>query len=81
MLPLFMQHLQGIQATPPGPCDWPLLCLKAHSRHFMDISLPFGLQLEASCCCQDVMSFVVTALQEEGGSALNYIDDFWGSGH
>ena len=63
-------------SSPMDPCNWPLVCQKAQCRHFVDISLPFGLRWAVSCC-QDMMSFVVRVFQEQGGSTLNYIDDFW----
>ena len=59
------------------PCDLPLVCLKVQGRYFMDISLPLGLRWPAPCC-HDVTLFVVRAIKEEGGRAVNYINDFGG---
>ena len=42
-----------------------------------DISLPFGLRWAASCGL-DVMYFVTRAFKEQGGTALNYIDNLGG---
>ena len=59
------------------PVNWPLVCLKAQGKYFVDMSLPFGLCWVAACC-MDVTTLITRALMEEGIKVLAYIDDFGG---
>ena len=63
--------------SPWYSADWPLVCLQVQGRYLVDISLPFGLRW-AAACCQDTTSFITCAFREQGGTVLNYIDDFGG---
>ena len=42
----------------PGldPADWPLMCITAGDRYYMDVSLPFSLRWAATCF-QDVTAW------------------------
>ena len=51
--------------------------LQIQNRHFIDLSLPFGLRGVASCC-QDVTRLVVKSLKKHGVQAPSYINDFGG---
>ena len=42
----------------------------------MDISRPFGLRWDASCCLD--FTAIARAFKEQGGTAFNYINDFRG---
>ena len=68
---------RAYRQLPLDPADWPLVCLQVQGRYFVDISLPFGLRW-AAACCQDTTSFITRAFREQGGTVLNYIDDFGG---
>ena len=57
------------------PVDWPLMCIKAGSKYFMDVSLPFSLKWVAACC-QDVTSLIVRDLVSKGLKFISYIEDF-----
>ena len=66
---------RAYRQLPLDPADWPLVCLKAQGKYFVDVSLPFGL-CWAAACCQDVTTLITRALKEEGIKVLAYINDF-----
>ena len=68
---------RAYRKLPLDPADWPFVCLQVQGHYCVDISLPFSLRLTAACC-QDTTSFITCAFREQGGTALNYIDNFGG---
>ena len=61
---------------PLDPGDWPLICLKAHSRYVINVNL--SLHSACGSCCQDITTLIVRALKEEGTNTMAYIDDLRG---
>ena len=77
MTPPSQRHHQGLVPTPLDPGNWPLICLKAQGRYFIDVNLPVGLGW-AAIYCQNITTLVVRVLKEEGINTLAYTDDFGG---
>ena len=57
------------------PVDWPLMCIKADSRYYMDASLLVSL-MWAATCCQNITGLIVRDLVGKGLKVLSYIDNF-----
>ena len=63
----------GLQATPLGPGDWPLVCFSFQGAYYTDISLPFGLHWVATHC-KDVSSVITREINRKGAAVISYID-------